>query len=268
MPKTKEQNELEKDKKATKNNTTSKNEKKTTAFATEKESVKKEETKKDNTEDLMKIIANLQAQIETLTNKVAGHNLEEKEEKEEKEGIFEEDKTDRLIEILANRKQDKEVVIVHNREVIGGASTAIRLTGLSIDFKRMGEERVLTWQQFEECVSKYRRFFDKQIILLSSEYQEVAERYSIPCVKRNNNRILTRQELMSVEKLNVHELENLFNSLTQQDQSFLCSYWLGKCYEEKEGFYDRYKIELLNRLSNSHTFDNLLATMNNDFRKN
>lgn len=264
MPKAKEQNELEKDKKTTKNNTTSKTTKKTTS--TQSKEVVKEEEKKNNTDDLLKIIANLQAQIETLTLQVTERQTEK--EGEEKQEFLEEDKTDKLIEILANRKQDKEVVIVHNREVIGGASTAIRLTGLSIDFKRMGEERVLTWQQFEECVSKYRRFFDKQIILLSSEYQEISERYSIPCVKRNNNRILTRQELMNVDKLDVHELEKLFLSLTSQDQGFLCSYWLGKCYEGKAEFYDRYKIELLNRLSNSHTFDNLLATMNNDFRKN
>ena len=177
-------------------------------------------------------------------------------------------RTDKLLEILANRKQDKEVVIVHNREIIGGGSTAIKLTGLVINFHRLGEERVLNWQQFEECVSKYRRFFDKEIILLSSDYQEIAERYSIPCVKRGTNRSFTRSELEKINTLDTHALEDYYNSLTKQDKDFLCSYWLGKCYEKAPGFYDRYKIELLNRLSNSHAFDNLLTLMNNEYRNN
>ena len=176
------------------------------------------------------------------------------------------DKTDKLIEALTNRKSDKEVVIVHNREMLGGLCTAINLTGLNIEFRTLGEQRVLSWQQFEECVSKYRRFFDLEIILLGDEYSELAQRYSVSCVKRGNNHVFTRDELAKLPHMDIRELEDFFNSLTAQDREFVCSYWLGKCYEKKEGFYDRYKVELLNRLSNSHVFDNLLTLMNGDFR--
>ena len=176
------------------------------------------------------------------------------------------DKTDKLIEALTNRKSDKEVVIVHNREMLGGLCTAISLTGLNIEFRTLGEQRVLSWQQFEECVSKYRRFFDLEIILLGDEYPELATRYSVSCVKRGNNHAFTRDELSKLPNMDIRELEDFFNSLTTQDKEFICSYWLGKCYERKEGFYDRYKVEVLNRLSNSHVFDNLLTLMNGDFR--
>ena len=133
-----------------------------------------------STEDLLKIIAGLQEQVEKLSSKV--NEDEEKVVNQVVNPVVNTVKdessarTDKLLEILANRKQDKEVVIVHNREIIGGGSTAIKLTGLVINFHKLGEERVLNWQQFEECVSKYRRFFDKEIILLSSDYQEIAER--------------------------------------------------------------------------------------------
>lgn len=176
------------------------------------------------------------------------------------------DKTDKLIEALTNRKSDKEVVIVHNREMLGGLCTAINLTGLNIEFRTLGEQRVLSWQQFEECVSKYRRFFDLEIILLGDEHAELAQRYSVSCVKRGNNHVFTRNELTKLPNMDIRELEDFFSSLTTQDKEFVCSYWLGKCYEKKEGFYDRYKVELLNRLSNSHVFDNLLTLMNGDFR--
>ena len=227
-----------------------------------------------STEDLLKIIAGLQEQLSSLTNKVNEQGVESvnKETNVVVQNATTKDesheRTDKLLEILANRKQDKEVVIVHNREIVGGGSTAIKLTGLVINFHRLGEERVLNWQQFEECVSKYRRFFDKEIILLSSDYQEIAERYSIPCVKRGTNRSFTRSELEKINTLDTHALEDYYNSLTKQDKDFLCSYWLGKCYEKAPGFYDRYKIELLNRLSNSHAFDNLLTLMNNEYRNN
>ena len=225
-----------------------------------------------STEDLLKIIAGLQEQVEKLSSKV--NEDEEKVVNQVVNPVVNTVKdessarTDKLLEILANRKQDKEVVIVHNREIIGGGSTAIKLTGLVINFHKLGEERVLNWQQFEECVSKYRRFFDKEIILLSSDYQEIAERYSIPCVQRGSNKRVTRDELTKINTLDVHALEDYYNSLTKQDKDFLCSYWLGKCYEKAPGFYDRYKIELLNRLSNSHAFDNLLTMMNNEYRNN
>ena len=174
-------------------------------------------------------------------------------------------KSDYYLEILANRKSDREVTIVHNREMIGGLSTHIVLTGLKIDFHTLGEERVLSWQQFEECVSKYRKFFEKEIILLASDYEDVAKRYSVPCVKRGNNNVLSRDNLREMGYMDVHKLEKFYLSLTEEDKAFMCSYWLGKCYEKDPNFYDRYKIETLNRLSDAHIFDNLLVGMNNDF---
>lgn len=176
------------------------------------------------------------------------------------------DKTDRLLEILANKKSDKEVVIVHNREMIGGLSTAIKLTGLTINFHKLGEERVLSWQQFEECVSKYRKFFDKEIILLGPDYAELSQRYSVPCAKRANNKIITREDLINLAYMDTRQIEDYYNSLTEEDKAFICSYWLGKCYERDEKFYDRYKVETLNRLSKG-VFDNVLAVMNNDFAR-
>ena len=98
-----------------------------------------------STDDLLKIIAGLQEQIASLNNKIVETQIPVQSTLES----FQDDtmtRTDKLLEILANRKQDKEVVIIHNREIIGGASTAIKLTGLTINFHKLGEERVLSWQ--------------------------------------------------------------------------------------------------------------------------
>lgn len=174
--------------------------------------------------------------------------------------------TERILDMLSNRKADKEVVIVHNREMMSGLSTHIELTGLTIDFHSMGEERILSWQQFEECVSKYKSFFEREIILVSDEYDEEAQRYSVPCVHRKNGKALTSVDLKRLPKMSGRDLEEYFGSLNEKDRDFLFSYWLGKAYIKTEGFYDRYKIETLNRFSKDRVFDNLLTLMNGDYR--
>lgn len=175
--------------------------------------------------------------------------------------------TTQLLNYLANKKSDKEVTIVHNMELSGGLSTAIQLTGLAIDFHTMGEQRVLSFQQFEECVSKYLSWFNKKIILLSYEDRELAERYNIPYVGQGNYLALNREMLTKVGKMTVEQLQEFYLKLCPEDQDSLCYYWIGKCYERAPDFYNRYKIECLNRLSNKGAFDNILVNMNNDFMK-
>lgn len=231
-------------------------------------------------EDIQAMMAKFQSTIESLSSEL-------KEEKAKNEKLAEAIKesalgdtesaskveevqdntsntTERLLEILGNRKSDKEIVIVHNRELLGGLSTAIQLTGLTINFHTLGEQRVLSWQQFEECVSKYRKWFDKEIILLAPEFADVAERYNVSCLKREGHAVVTKGDLVNIYKKSERELEDYMNSLTEADKDFICSYWLGKCYENDAKYRVRSKVELLNRISNKGVFDNLLAQMNFD----
>ena len=231
-------------------------------------------------EDIQAMMAKFQTTIDSLSKELK----EEKEKNEKLEEAVKEsalgdtesaskveevqdntsNTTERLLEILGNRKSDKEIVIVHNRELLGGLSTAIQLTGLTINFHTLGEQRVLSWQQFEECVSKYRKWFDKEIILLAPEFADVAERYNVSCLKREGHAVVTKGDLVNIYKKSERELEDYMNSLTEADKDFICSYWLGKCYENDAKYRVRSKVELLNRISNKGVFDNLLAQMNFD----
>lgn len=179
--------------------------------------------------------------------------------------------TVKILEMLSGRKSDREVILVHNREMLGGLTTHLDLPNLTIDFRKMGEERVLTWQQFEQCVSRYRSFFERGILLLGEDEADLAERYSVPCVQ-NSKTGISRKQLDGVGDMSIRELEDFFNSLSENDKAFLCSYWMGKCYTREPKFYDRSKIEALNRLAgldkdNNGVFDVLLTLMNNDFRR-
>lgn len=239
-------------------------------------------------EDIQAMMAKFQATIDTLSTELKAEK--EKNEKlaeaikestlDDREGDTESsfkakeiqdntsNATERLLEILGNKKSDKEITIVHNRELAGGLSTAIQLTGLTINFHTLGEQRVLNWQQFEECVSKYRKWFDKEIILLAPEHEDVAERYNVSCLKRGDKEILTKADLAVLYKKSERELEDLMNNLTEADKGFVCSYWLGKCYENDSKYLNRSKIELLNRISGRGFFDNLLTRMNFNSTKN
>lgn len=233
----------------------------------------------DMTARFMEMLTAMNETINSLKNeldeqKKKNEELEKKYETQEVTPVMEvtpvvsstEDKTDRLLEILSNKKSDKEVVIVHNRELVGGLSTSIRLNGASIDFHTLGEQRVLSWQQFEECVSKYHKWFDKRIILLAPEYGDVAERYNIHCVKKDGMGSVTKKDLDTLYTKTERQLEDYLDTLTEEDKGFICSYWLGKCYQRDAHYLNRSKIELLNRYTGA--FNNLLASMNFDSLKN
>ena len=215
-------------------------------------------------EDLMAMVASLQKQVADLvdTNKAK----EDAPVVEEKPVEQTNDATAKLVEILANKKSEKEITVIHNCEVLGGASTHIELTGMTIDFHIQGEERLLSWQQFEELVSRYRSFFERRIIILGAGQDELAERYGVPCIKTTNTHIVTRDELTNLYKLSPRKLEEYIASLSDEDKRLVASFWIGNCYERKEGYYDRGKVELLNRLLEDHPFENILALMNGDYR--
>lgn len=197
--------------------------------------------------------------VQQLSNEVASLKSGTATVPQAKENNIEE-----ILSLLANRKSEREVAIVHNRELAGGLTTHIHLSTVDIDFTHVGEERLLTWQQFEECVSKYRSFFKSEIILVSDEYADVAVKYNVPCVHRSDaNHVLTHNDIMKLGTMSVPELEKLIGSLGDADKDTVFNYWLGKCYTKEPSFYDRYKMDTLNRLSNG-SFTNILLVMNGD----
>lgn len=171
-----------------------------------------------------------------------------------------------ILSTLTNRKSDKEVSIVHNVQVNGGLTTHMELSNTTIDFRAVGETRLLSWQQFEECVSKYRSFFERRVILLDKGYEDIAAQYNIPCKTDNNGKhVLTKTDMNKLPKMTAPELEKFIESLDDNDKDTIFSYWLGKCYTRESGFYDRYKVDTLNRLSNG-AFQTLILVMNGDDR--
>ena len=178
-----------------------------------------------------------------------------------------EDNMNKLLESLANNRNNKESTIVHGQEMFGGLCTFIHLSNLDISFSHVGETRVLSCQQFEELCSKYRGFIDEGIIKISPKNRDLCHDYHIQCYEdEDTTKVLTPEILAKLPNMTNEELASTYNSLDASDQKVMLNYWLGQCYarpeERDKRFYDRYKLEFLNNLSNSFVFDNIIADMN------
>lgn len=204
-------------------------------------------------EELLNIIQQMNNEIQTLK---AGNNAPQQQASGN-------DTMAEVLSKLVNRRADEEVVLVHNFENVGGLTTHLELTGLTVDFYNAGEQRLLNWQQFEECVSKYRKLFNRRIILLGEDYAELAGKYNIPCVE-SGYKPLNHNTLTTLHTLSVNDLENYITSLNEEDREIVYSFWVGKCYTKEPGFYDRQKVEMLNRISDNR-MENLIAYMNGDY---
>lgn len=221
----------------------------------------------DTTELLLQMISDMRKELEILK---ASKGEEEENNEVTAPSTIEDNATEKalvgILQTMADNKSNKEITIVHAQEMAPGLSTTIALSNLTIAFRHLGEQRVLTWQQFEEFVSKYPNFIKRGIVLLDEAHSDLCEKYQMKCYIPKSETTLTPQLLTKLGTLSISDLEKTFLKLSSENQKVLMSYWLGKCYEQEKdkNFYDRYKIELLNRLSNSYAFGNVLAEMNMD----
>ena len=80
---------------------------------------------------------------------------------------------------VAATPKDERVKIIHLVERAPGLSTYMELSNLVVKLSKFGEERILSLQQFEEMVGKYRSWFDKGLICVAAGYEDVAQRYGL-----------------------------------------------------------------------------------------
>ena len=215
-------------------------------------------------EALLALVKQMKEELDTLKQKETQPTIVET-----KVDTIKEDTTAKLLEALVNNKSNREVTIIHNEEMFNGLCTAIELSNLSIKFTRLGEQRVLSWQQFEELVSKYRGFIDRGLVKVSAKDRDLCDKYQVLCYEPAEEYTITAEILNKLPDMSDEELKKIYKGLSEDNQKILLNYWLGKCYargeDRDERFYNRYKIDLLNSLSGSYLFDNIIADMNSAY---
>lgn len=169
-------------------------------------------------------------------------------------------------DIVPNKRKNlrrEYVTIIHLLENYPDISTHIELTGCTIDFHTLGEERTLTWGQFEELAGKFKTLFDMDIIALSEEDSDLVSRYNLKTIQDN---MMSRFYLENLPNMKTEELEALYHKLSKTHKNFIIGYWQRKFLEGDVRFKDRRKIEMLNSLSND-SMQNILLELNEEGKR-
>lgn len=133
----------------------------------------------------------------------------------------------------------------------------IDLPNLNLTMVKMGEERQVTLEEFQTLVGKYRRFFEKELLVLSPKNIGLAAKYQVSVYDEASKRFIHPEDLNKIGDMSVSALEDYYSNLSDNSKSGLLTYWLGKCYEAvpDSRFYNIGKLDSLNRISHSKTFD-------------
>ena len=136
-----------------------------------------------------------------------------------------------------------DVSVVYCSDSLGFA----KISNMELHFNRYGEEFVMSRTQFDELVGKYRKWFDRGILAVSYRNVDVAAAKGI---KTDREMFLDAKKLESIGNMSAAQLETLWNSLeniTQKES--VVSYYKRKFIEKADGFVNREKVDLMNRLT-------------------
>lgn len=151
-------------------------------------------------------------------------------------------------------EMNRWVKIIHLQQLAPSLTTHIELSNRVIDFNGFGEERSLRFSEFEEIISKYKSFFDSDILCISSADSDLAERYEL---RTEKDQAITSAILKKISKITLEQLEDLYKKASAGQRTFLIRTWCMNYYEGDASFADKKKIDLLNELSNG-SMENVL----------
>lgn len=136
-----------------------------------------------------------------------------------------------------------DVTIVYCSDSMGYAS----ISNMELHFNQYGEEFILSRSQFDELVGKYRSWFNRGVLAVSSKNIDVAAAKGLPTEKEYN---LSAKALNSIGTMSLTQLQKLWEDNPKQSQrDSIVSFVKRKFIEGDEAYKSRDKIDLLNRLT-------------------
>lgn len=184
--------------------------------------------------------AELEAYIAKLEAELARKNSAEEEKAETAQVVAEKPSIQPVVNVTI---PTTDVVLVYTSESAG----YIKTTNVELYCNVYGEEFTLTKGQFDEVAGKYRDWFQRGVLAVSSKNMDVAVAKGLPTDKDN---VLTKEELNKLGKMSPEEIEELWNKfkLKEQKQSVVC-YVKRKFIENDPAFRNRQIVDLFNRLT-------------------
>lgn len=186
--------------------------------------------------------------------------------KKENESLKEEidNKSTVVNNVVETKPERKYIKICHLQECLGGLTTHIELSTTVRDLKRIGDVMNISLGEFEELAGKYSKFFENGVLAVDSSCMDIAEEYNLPIFDKETKSHYNSKLLSQTGDMTNEELKDFFNSLSFQAQSHFLSYWLNKCYLKDRKYYDREKLVMLDKLSDTDVFANLIFELNTE----
>lgn len=180
--------------------------------------------------------------------------------KKEKE-VLQEKNNDLIKEIAvqngkknAIRSQDSEVTLYFNQY---GCLEA-HLPNLDLRMEQFGEERVITFAQFQQLIGKHRKFFERERLLVGPEDIDLVDKYKVKAYDPTSSSYIHYKDIEKFATMSGREIEVYFDKLSPKSKNGMLTLWMAKCYAKEPGFYSIEKMDALNRASGSKTFDLLI----------
>ena len=155
------------------------------------------------------------------------------------------------------RTKDSEVTLYFNLH----GRLDVTLPDLDLQMEKFGEERQVTYQQFQQLMGKKRKFFEKEYLLVGPEDLDLVEKYKVKAYDPTSSSYIHYTDIEKFPKMTGRELEDYYKKLSKKSKHGFLTLWMNKCYNKEEGYYDVEKMYSLNRASNSKTFDVLINEM-------
>lgn len=147
------------------------------------------------------------------------------------------------VPVASYQKKTDDVTLVYCSNSLGYA----KISNMEFNFTRFGEEFRIPRYQFDELVGKYRSWFDRGVLAVSSDDVEVAVAKGIPCV---TDFALDYKTLNSIGNMSTYQIEELWNGLEKiEHKKSVVTFVKRKIIEGDTKYRNREKIDLFNRLT-------------------
>lgn len=199
-----------------------------------KETTDKVENNSSREDELLKQIAELKAQLESM-----GKEQEDKSE-------------DDLSKALKNityvsSQMDRPCTLIHMLECnTPGLETEINVNNVPYTFSRFGEKKIFRFQDMQQIISRYRSWFRRGWLMLGDDCQDLYNDFGLEVTKFP----MTVEQYRKMEAIPTEDFERIVKSMNSNQRSLLAQTWMNRYNENKKNYNNMEKIKILDKATN------------------
>lgn len=136
------------------------------------------------------------------------------------------------------------------------------MPSLNLRMTEFGETRTITLSEFQQLVGLHPNWFKNEYLLVDASRMDLVEDYPITVYDPQSTKFVHAKDIGLIGKMDTTELRNYYNALSPKSQQGFIMMFMRKCYDEDPDFYSIEKMEAVNSMSKSKTFNVLIRQLN------